>query len=115
MPRIKRGQLQPKSLLVLVLYIQTLMTVKSATSLMMTMETNSRRAKGLAICEVARTLRETSLKINRVVPKQNTKCEIVEPWRSWRVFSVGRPADHQRDRHTLNPNRLERADHPLYS
>ncbi len=62
----QRGQLQPKSFLVRVLYIQGLMTVKSATSLMMTMKTKSRTAKGLAICEAARTVTETALKLNRV-------------------------------------------------
>jgi hypothetical protein len=62
----QRGQSQPKSFLVRVLYIQALMTVKSATSSMMTMKTDSRTAKGLAICEAARTLTETSLKLNRV-------------------------------------------------
>jgi len=40
--------------------------VKAATSLMMKMKTNSRTAKGLAICEAARTLTESSLKLNRL-------------------------------------------------
>ena len=40
--------------------------VKAATSLMMKMKTNSRRAKGLAIYEAARTLTESSLKLNRI-------------------------------------------------
>jgi len=40
--------------------------VKAATSLMMKMKTNSRTAKGLAICEAARTLTESSLKLNRI-------------------------------------------------
>jgi hypothetical protein len=62
----QRGAVATRSFLVRVLYIQELMTVKSATSLMMTMKTNSRTAKGLAICEAARTVTETSLKLNRV-------------------------------------------------
>jgi hypothetical protein len=40
--------------------------VKSATFIDDDNETNSRTAKGLAICEAARTLTETSLKLNRV-------------------------------------------------
>jgi hypothetical protein len=69
MPRIKASRCNPKAFLVLVLYIQGLTTVKSATFIDDDNETNSRRAKGLAICEAARTLRETSLKLNRVEPR----------------------------------------------
>jgi hypothetical protein len=62
----QRGELQAKGFLVRVLYIQALMTMKGATSLMMTMKTISRTAKGLAICEAVWTLTESSLKPNRV-------------------------------------------------
>jgi hypothetical protein len=48
-----------RKILVRVLYIQELMAVKSATSLMMEMKPNSRTAEALAICEAARTLTET--------------------------------------------------------
>jgi hypothetical protein len=59
----QRGAVAPKAFWSEFCVYKELITVKNATSLMMTMKSNSRTAKGLAICETARALTETSLKL----------------------------------------------------
>jgi len=60
------GRIQTEHLSELRAQLDAIGAVKAATSLMMKMKTNSRTAKGLAICEAARTLTESSLKLNRI-------------------------------------------------
>ena len=60
------GRIQREHLSELRAQLDAIGAVKAATSLMMKMKTNSRTAKGLAICEAARTLTESSLKLNRI-------------------------------------------------
>jgi hypothetical protein len=60
------GRIQTEHLSELRTQLDAIGAVKAATSLMMKMKTNSRTAKGLAICEAARTLMESSLKLNRL-------------------------------------------------
>ena len=60
------GRIQTEHLSELRAQLDAIGAVKAATSLMMKMKTNSRTAKGLAICEAARTLTESSLKLNRL-------------------------------------------------